>query len=250
MVKSIENLSIKKYNINTAEKRKVGHKKSNSIEINANSKLNKYINSYQNHFKVSYKYTPLIYMDKNQSKIKKFINLTSYDGPIKTDISSNDIKGNQKFWKKKQEEQILKECYYKGPIDLKNIYFGTSSEEIQEILVGILIKNRIKFWKMNSFRFYCKKNGESFVIRIHILSNKIKSNNNTNLNKSKEEIKVSEFEINKKNENDEIKINGENNMDKYMLFYICVLSKESNNKTQAKQITKILNKKFSEVFKK
>ena len=251
-VKSNENLSVslKKYNINTAEKRKVGHKKSNSIEINANSKLNKYINSYQNHFKVSYKYTPLLYMDKNQNKIKKFINLTSYDGPIKTDISSNDIKGNQKFWKKKQEEQILKECYYKGPIDLKNIYFGTSSEEIQEILVGILIKNRIKFWKMNSFRFYCKKNGESFVIRIHILSNKIKSNNNTNLNKSKEEIKVSEFEINKKNENDEIKINGENNMDKYMLFYICVLSKESNNKTQAKQITKILNKKFSEVFKK
>ena len=249
-VRSIENLSIKKYNNNTAEKRRVGHKKSNSIEVNTNSKTNKYINSYQNQFKNSYKYTPLVFMDKNQNKIKKFINLTSYDGPVKTDISSNEIKGNQKFWKKKQEEQILKECYYKGPIDLKNIYFGTSSEEIQEILIGILIKNRIKFWKMNAFRFYCKKNGESFVIRIHILSNKIKSNNIINLNKSKEEIKVSEFEINKKNENDDIKIKGENNMDKYMLFYICVLSKESNNKTQARQINKIINKKFNEIFKK
>ena len=249
-VKSNENLSLKKYNNNTDEKRKVVHKKSNSIEANTNSKTNKYINSYQNQFKNSYKYTPLIFMDKNQNKVKKFINLTSYDGPIKTDISSNNIKGNQKFWKKKQEEQILKECYYKGPIDLKNIYFGTSSEEIQEILIGILIKNRIKFWKMNAFRFYCKKNGESFVIRIHILSNKIKSNN-INLNKSNEEIKVSEFEINKKNENDEIKINnGENNVDKYMLFYICVLSKDNNNKTQARQINKIINKKFNEIFKK
>jgi hypothetical protein len=76
---------------------------------------------------------------------------------------------------------------------------------------------------MNSFRFYCKKNGESFVIRIYILSDKIKSNNNKEINKSKEEIKISEFDINKKSENDEGGANGENKKDKYMLFYICVL---------------------------
>ena len=104
---------------------------------------------------------------------------------------------------------------------------------------------------MNSFRFYCKKNGESFVIRIYILSDKIK-NNNSNLNKSKEEIKVSEFDINKKNENEEGKINDElnNTNEIFKAFYVCVLSKESNNKTQAKQINKIINKKLGEIFKK
>ena len=40
---------------------------------------------------------------------------------------------------------------------------------------------------MNAFRFYCKKNGESFVIRIHILSNKIKSNRK-NLNSVKKAL--------------------------------------------------------------
>ena len=186
------------------------------------------------------------------NKMKKYINLSSFNGPLKTEIN-NDKKGNQKFWKKKQEEDVIKECYYKGPIDLKNIFIGKSIDEIQEILIGILIKNRIKFWKMNSFRFYCKKNGESFVLRIYILSDKIRTNNNEgNISKNKEDIKVSEFDINKKSENEENKINGDNSnkSDKHMIFYICVLSKESNNKTQARQLNKIINKKLSEIFKK
>ena len=256
-VKSDINLSFNINNYNyfnhnhltkSAERRKINHLKSKSIEINNNSKVNKYLNNQQNNNKNIY----LLWNYKNPNKCRKFINL-SYDNPIKAEIA-NEKKGNPKFWKKKQEEDIIKECYYKGPIDLKNVFLGTSIEEIKEILIGILIKNRIKYWKMNSFRFYCKKNGESFVIRIYILSDKIKSNNNENVNKSKEEIKVSEFDINKKNENDENKINGDNNNNnnKYMIFYVCVLSKESNNnnKAQAKQISKIINKKFSEIFRK
>ena len=34
-----------------------------------------------------------------------------------------------------------------------------------------------------------------------------------------------------------------------MIFYICVLSKESNNKAQAIKLNKIINKKLSEIFK-
>ena len=259
-VKSDINLSFNINNYNyfnhnhltkSAERRKINHLKSKSIEINNNSKVNKYLNNQQNNHKNIHKNNSLIKTDKNPNKFRKFINL-SYDNPIKAEIA-NEKKGNPKFWKKKQEEDIIKECYYKGPIDLKNVFLGTSIEEIKEILIGILIKNRIKYWKMNSFRFYCKKNGESFVIRIYILSDKIKSNNNENVDKSKEEIKVSEFDINKKNENEDNKINGDNNNNnnKYMIFYVCVLSKESNNnKVQAKQISKIINKKFSEIFRK
>ena len=261
---NINDKSINKHNsINkSTEKRKINHLKSHSIEVDSNSKGNKYISSFQNTqknqpykeflYKNSCKYPSIVKTDKNMNKMKKYINLSSFNGPLKTEIN-NDKKGNQKFWKKKQEEDVIKECYYKGPIDLKNIFIGKSIDEIQEILIGILIKNRIKFWKMNSFRFYCKKNGESFVIRIYILSDKIRTNNNEgNISKNKEEIKVSEFDINKKSENEENKINGDNSnkSDKHMIFYICVLSKESNNKTQARQLNKIINKKLSEIFKK
>ena len=258
-VKSGMNLSVSPSK--SVEKRKIKHIKSNSIEVNGKSKANKFLNTYQNtqknqpyneFLKNSFKSPPNVKTDKNANKMKKYINLSSFNGPLKTEIN-NEKKGNPKFWKKKQEEQVIKECYYKGPIDFKNIFFGNSIDEIQEILIGILIKNRIKFWKMNSFRFYCKKNGESFVIRIYILSDKIKMNNNDeDLNKNKEEIKVSEFDVNKKSESEEIKINEDNNNknNKCMIFYICVLSKESNNKTQARQLNKIINKKFNEIFKK
>ena len=258
-IKSDINLSYEKnnhnHNINkSAEKRKVKHIKSNSIEVKNNSKINKYINSYQNNqmkefgYKNSFKYPTILKTEKNVNKLKKYINLSTDNNAIKTEIG-NEKKGNPKFWKKKQEEDIIKECYYNGPIDIKNIFFGTSTEEIHERLTGILIKNGIKYWKINSFRFYCNKNGERFSIRIHVLSDNVKSKNNQILNKSKEDIKVSEFDINKKNENDEKKINGDNDK-KYIIFYLCVLSKESNNKSQAKQINKIINKKFHENFKK
>ena len=267
-VKSDINLSFDKNNINNSNnnnnksviKRKINHLKSNSIEVNGKSRANKYLNGFRNNKEYLYrnclKYAAsILKTDKNENKFKKYINLSSYEGRIKTEIN-NEKKGNQKFWEQKQEKQIIKECYYKGPIDLKNIFLGNSIDEIQEILVGILIKNRIKFWKMNSFRFYCKKNGESFVIRIYILQDKIKINKSDGIanNKNKEEEKVSEFDINKKNENEEIKNNNENNSnnknDKCKIFYICVLSKESNNKEQARKLNKIINKKLSEIFKK
>ena len=265
-VKSGINLSFEghKYNKSTEKRKKINHMKSNSIEVISNTKAEKFLNNYRNNptmsnqhnkefsYKTSLKYSN-IKNEKNPNKFKKYINLSSFEGPLKTEIS-NEKRGNPKFWKKKQEEDIIKQCYYKGPIDLKNIFIGNSIDEIQEILVGILIKNRIKFWKMNSFRLYCNKNGESFVIKIYILSDKIKSNNDNGiLNKSKEEIKVSEFDLNKKAENEEKKINEDSNNNKqknYMIFYVCVFSKENNNKTQARQINKIINKKLSEVFKK
>jgi len=259
-VKSDINLSL---SLNkSVKKRKINHVKSNSIEVKTSSKGSKFLDSYQNAqknqpsynnfiYKNSYNIPSIVKTERNINKAKKYINLSVFNGPLRTEINS-EVKGNQKFWKKKQEEQVIKECYYKGPIDLKNIFFGNSIDEIQEILVGILIKNRIKFWKMNSFRFYCKKNGESFVIRIYILSDNIKVKADGDLNKNKEELKVSEFDINKKSENEEIKINEDNNnkRDNCMVFYICVLSKENNNKTQARQLNKIINKKLSEIFKK
>ena len=231
-ISSLKNNSMlsNKHNNNSIKKRKI-HYKSNSMEVN-NPKKNRYISNHQN---ILFKNNNILNTERSVEKTKKFINIPSYDGPLKTEMGK-EKNGIQKFWKNKQGKLTKKECWYKGPVDLKNIFFGNSPEEIEENLVGILIKNRIKFWKMNSFRYYCKKNGESFIIRIYVLNDKLSI-------KNKEDIKVSEFEIDKKNNN-----NDKN--EKYMIFYVCVLSKDSNNKTQSKQINKIINKKFSEIFNK
>ena len=105
---------------------------------------------------------------------------------------------------------------------------------------------------MSNLKFYCNKNGENFVIEIFILSNKLVSKDD----KNKEENELSEFDIYSKNENDEDKDNDDdsdkkNNDSKVKkMFYITILSKDSSNIKQAKNINKIINKKFAEIFKK
>ena len=93
-------------------------------------------------------------------------------------------------------------------------------------------------------KFYCNKNGEIFVIEIYNLSNKIVLNNDN----KKEENEVTEFNIDNNENKEKDKNKNENN--KSRIFYITVLSKESSNKGQAKNINKIINKKFGEIFKK
>ena len=94
-------------------------------------------------------------------------------------------------------------------------------------------------------KFYCNKNGEIFVIEIFNLSNKIIINDDKD---KKEENGVSEFDIDNNENKEKDKNKNENN--KSRIFYITVLSKDSSNKGQAKNINKIINKKFGEIFKK
>ena len=86
-------------------------------------------------------------------------------------------------------------------------------------------KNKVKYWKMNPWKLYCNKNREIFVIEIYIIPNKIVNNNEEHENK------------NEHSNNDKINKSQQ-------IFYITVLSKDSNYKHQAKNINKIINKKF------
>ena len=135
--------------------------------------------------------------------MKKYLKISAYEG-TKTEITS-EKNGNSKFLnnnntKKNKIGKNVKNNYY-GPIDIKNIVIGNSPDEVNERLIDILHRNRVKFWKLNQFKFYCNKNGEIFVIEIFILSNKIIINEE----KQKKEIariKKEDEERKKKKNND------------------------------------------------
>ena len=199
------------------------------------------------------RYQSIANTERNLERKKKFLYPSAYEGN-QTEVMTGKF-GNSKFLNKNKNRNNVTNNYF-GPIDIKNIVIGNSVNEVNEILIDILQKNRVKFWNMSNLKFYCNKNGENFIIEIFILSNKLVDKDG----KNKEENEISEFDINSKNENenDEDKEDNENddsdkkNNDnkRKKMFYITILSKDSSNRKQAKNINKIINKKFGEIIKK
>ena len=263
---SPRNNIINKDNTNN-KKRKVIHNKNNSMRENSNNRYiytqnndnllsHRDLNNYQksnskpieeNPHKNKNRYQSVIKTERINEKTKKFLNGSAYEG-TKTEILSGKS-GNIKFMNNNKVGKKLKNNYY-GPIDIKNILIGNSLIEITEKLMDILHKHRVKYWKLNPLKFYCNKNGEIFVIEIYILPNKLVVDGN----KNKEENEISEFDINKNENNNEINKdnndNKKNNNKAKKMYYITILSKDSSNKAQAKNINKIINKKFNEIYKK
>ena len=195
------------------------------------------------------RYQSVTKTERNKGKTKKFLDMTAYEGN-KTEIASKK-KGNPKFFFNNKCDQNHINNYY-GPIDINNIVIGNSTNEINEKIIQILNKNKVKHWKINPWKLYCNKNGEIFVIEIFVIPNKIAINGE----KSKEENEISEFDIksnidnNEENEKKDDNINNNKNNKSQQIFYITVLSKDSSNKQQAKKINKIINKKFKSLHKK
>ena len=257
------------------QKRIIYHNKSNSMRGNFNNEreniytqkndniishrnLNNYhrvIPKYKerNNNEKSSRYDSVIKTERNNEKTKKYMDLSAYEG-TKTEIS-NGKNGNLKILNIKIGQK-QKNSYY-GPIDINNIVIGNSTNEINEKIINILHRNRVKCWKLNPWKFYCNKNGEIFTIEIFLLSNKISINDNKDDAKEgkdgenkEEENDVKEFDIHSKHETiDDNNINNkDNNKNKTKkLFYITVLSKDSSNKAHAKNINKIINKRFHEM---
>ena len=259
------------------KKRKINHNKSNSMRRNINDKriytqnndnnkshanlnnLNRNNSKNEKGIKLPNKnrYQSVIKTERATDKTKKFLDMSAYEG-TKTEITSGK-NGNVKFLNNNKGIKRSKNNYY-GPIDIKNLVIGNSSNEINDKIIDILHKNRVKYWKLNPYKFYCNKNGEIFVIEVFILSNKIIVNEDKNNDKNKDEGEAPELDINSNNAEDNDNkdnnsiINDENknknNNKAKKIFYITVLSKDSSNKAQAKNINKIINKKFRELNKK
>ena len=258
--------SINNINLNGGKKKKINHNKSHSIReiIYTNKNNNGYLYTHNNNEStMSYRninynrsiskkdhditknknrYASVIKTERNEAKTKKYFNMSGYEG-TKTEVI-NEKNGNSRYLNDTKTGKKFKN-FYNGPIDIKNIVIGSSLNQIIEKLTEILLKHRVKYWKLNQLKFYCNKNGEIFVIEIYNLSSKIIINDDKE--KKEENNEVSEFDIeNKDNNKNDNKKNNKSNM----CFYITVLSKDSSNKGQARNINKIINKKFGEIFKK
>ena len=248
---------------NVIKKRKVNHNKSNSMRGNLDYNHNKeHIYIHNNENVMSYRninnykknqegnnnaknnrYQSAIRTERNDGKTKKFLDLWAYEG-----TKTESAVGKNRNLKFLNNDKKQKNSYY-GPIDIRNIVVGKSPNEVNERINDILIRNRVKCWKLNPWKFYCNKNGEIFVVEIFLLPNKIIINNDKNEENKGEENEVKEFDIHSKNESMEENNdnNKKNNNKTKKIYYITVLSKDSSNKTQAKNINKIINKRFKEM---
>ena len=188
------------------------------------------------------RYDSVVKTERNNGKGKPFLEMTLYEGN-KTKINSGKI-GSPKFYNnnKNKVEQKQKNIYY-GPIDIKNIVIGDSINEINEKIADILNKNKVKNWKINPNKFYCNKNGVIFSLKIFLTSNKIIINDDK-IKENKEESLFHSQINNDDQKNKEGNNNGKNNKHNKSkkIFYITILSKDSNNQEQAKSINKIINK--------
>ncbi len=216
---------------------------SQSNIINKHKSVSKYLDEPQSH--KNKRYRSIVKTERNPDKTKKIFNMSSYHGN-KTEITNNEKSGNSKFLNNKKQKlgKNVQNNTYFGPIDIKNIIIADSSNEVSDKLIDILHKNRVKYWNLNPFKLYCNKSGEIFVIEIFILSNKIIINND-NTEKNRDENEVREFDLDKNENNTNC-----NNKNSKAMFYITILSKDSSNKTEAKIISRIINKKFGEIYKK
>ena len=262
---SNSHLSTNNDNKGNNNKKKINHNKNDSIrrengristQNNDNAKSHRNINNYQrsiskpqnsnpNSNVKKNRYQSVAKTERNMERKKKFLYPSAYEGS-QTE-TTNGKNGNAKFLNNNNKSRINAKNNYYGPIDIKNIVIGNSSTEVCDKLIDILDKNRVKHWKLGTSKFYCNKNGEIFYIEFFILSNKIAIKDN----KNKEENETSDFDIHSKNENDDNNDKDKTNNNKTKkIFYITVLSKDSSNQAHAKNINKIINKKFGEIIKK
>ena len=205
-------------------------------------KLRKERNNITNNIKIN-RYDSVVKTERNNGKGKPFLEMTLYEGN-KNKINSGKIV-SPNFYNNNKVKQKQKNIYY-GPIDIRNIVIGDSTNEINEKITDILNKNKVKNWKINPNKFYCNKNGVIFILKIFLTPNKIIINDN----KIKENKEEPLFNRKINNDNNDIQKNKEDNNNAKnnklnktkKIFYITVLSKDNNNQEQTKSINKIINK--------
>ena len=153
---------------------------------------------------------------------KKVLKLDNYNT-----INNEKIPSTEKI-KNKTKMKIDKNNVYKGIIDTKNLIISDSIDYIHEKINNGLNENKIKFSKVNDFKYSCcSKNMDKFFIEIYFVS-KLKEYSDTI----------------KKDENSNDDENYENALDsnEKCLFYIkLLLSKDANDIPNTKLLEKVMN---------
>ena len=114
------------------------------------------------------------------------------------EVKRNNLSKNKNLIINKNIENYKKNIpkIYKGPIDLICIFLKPINEVIEHIEKS-LIQKKFFYSKINQYKYYCSKNGDIFEVEINLI---------------------------------------ENNKEEQQIYYICVLSKQGNIRTNNKFI--------------
>ncbi len=114
------------------------------------------------------------------------------------EVKRNNLSKNKNLIINKNIENYKKNIpkIYKGPIDLRCIFLKPINEVIEHIEKS-LIQKKFFYSKINQYKYYCSKNGDIFEVEINLI---------------------------------------ENNKEEQQIYYICVLSKQGNIRTNNKFI--------------
>ena len=123
---------------------------------------------------------------------------------ISDDNKINNIKEEKRNYLSKSNNLIINNNFennnknipkiYKGPIDLRCIFLNPINEVIEH-LEKSLIQKKVFYSKINQYKYYCSKNGDIFEVEINLI---------------------------------------ENNKEEQQIYYICLLSKQGNIRTNNK----------------
>ena len=234
-------------------------KKEQQIKLNRNNILLKTINNEEKISKGNLFKNYLI-LNKNRNKkekikeMNKSVEMERDLGHKKlnksVDIAPQEDNKPSYFDKKIKNYQMNKKNIYDGPLDIKNLFIEDSLKNFDEKIINSLKKNKIKFYKINQFKYSCccKESMDKFELEVSLIPKKVYEYDDC-IRKNEDDIDMDdEYEFHKDNNSFSIDYFLKNENPK--LLYIKLLSKDNNDIQNIKLLQNIINSMKKEEEKK
>jgi hypothetical protein len=149
------------------------------------------------------------------------------------------------FDKKIKNYQMNKNNIYNGPLDIKNLFIEDSLKNFDEKIINSLKKHKIKFYKINQFKYSCcyKSSMDKFELEVSLIPKKINEYDDS-IRKNEDD----EYEFNKDNNN--VSVNNFLKNGNPKLLYIKLLYKDNNDTQNIELLQHIINSMKKEEEKK
>ena len=79
------------------------------------------------------------------------------------------------IYKKSKDYRMNKSNIYNGPLDIKNLFIEDSLKDFDEKIINSLKKNKIKFFKLNQFKYSCccKMSMDNFDLEVSLIPKRV-----------------------------------------------------------------------------
>jgi hypothetical protein len=227
--------------------------KKEQIKVNRNNILLKTINNEEKIIKGNIFRNNLIRNKGRNNKEKKkelnkSVEMERYSTHKKLnksfDISTQEDNKPSYFDKRIKNYQMNKNNIYNGPLDIKNLFIEDSLKDFDEKIINSLKKNKIKFYKINQFKYSCccKSSMDKFELEVTLIPKKIYEYDDS--------IKKND------DDDDDIDMDDSFSVDNFIknenpkLLYIKILYKDNNDNQNVKLLQNIINSMKNEEEKK